>query len=137
MVYVDTGPTTDPLDAHLTADELPMPPLEVLGPEESLAGLTDEQLAAFVDRAVPEPGGVVRGSADFVDERRLDVPTTVVCATISSDHIQEGIAQGQPWVGALAQIRQVTCVDLTTSHWPMWSRPDDLAALLAGVARVS
>ncbi len=135
MVYVDTGPATEPLDAQLTADELLMPPLEVLGPDESLVGLTEEQLARFVERAVPEPGGVVRGSAELVDDRRLDVPTTVVCTTISADHLQAGLAAGEPWVGGLALMRDVTCVDLPTSHWPMWSRPDDLAAVLADRAR--
>ncbi|MBA3780688.1 MAG: alpha/beta hydrolase [Nocardioides sp.] len=135
MVYVDTGPATDPLDVRLTVDELLMPPLEVLGPDESLAGLTDEQLATFVERAVPEPGGVVRGSAELVDDRRLDVPTTVICTTIPADHLQEGIANRELWVGGLAEIRDVTCVDLPTGHWPMWSRPDDLAAVLSGIAR--
>ncbi|WP_426242916.1 alpha/beta fold hydrolase [Nocardioides sp. LHG3406-4] len=135
VVYVDTGPAIGPLDADLAPDELPMPPLEVLGPAESLAGLTDEQLATFRDRAVPQPGGVVRGSAELVDDRRLDVPTTVVCTTIPVDHLQSGIADGQPWVGGLAQLRHVALVDLPTSHWPMWSRPADLAAVLSEIAR--
>ena len=136
-VYVDTGPATGPLDAGMAADELPMPPLEVLGPPESLEGLIDEQLARFVERAVPEPGGVVRGSAELVDERRLDVPTTVVCSTVSADHLRAGIDDGQPWVGGLLQIGDVTCVDLPTSHWPMWSRPDDLAQVLGRLAAAS
>lgn len=135
VVYVDTGPATGPLDAGMFGDELPMPPLEVLGPEESLAGLSEEQLATFVARAVPEPGGVVRGSVDLVDERRLDVPATVVCTTISAEHLRAGIADGQAWVGGLSEIRDVTCVDLTTSHWPMWSRPGDVAEVLARISR--
>lgn len=137
MVYVDTGPATGPLDAGVAADEVPMPPLAVLGPDESLAGLTDAQLALFVERAVPEPGGVVRGSVELVDDRRFDVPTTVVCSTIPASHLESGISAGDPWVGGLAQIRHVTCVDLPTSHWPMWSRPDDLAAILAARADLS
>ena len=136
-VYVDTGPATAPLDAGVTADELPMPPLEVLGPPESLAGLSEEQLATFVERAVPQPGGVVRGSVELVDERRHDVPTTVVCCTISADHLRVGIEQGQPWVGGLVHLRDLTTVDLPTSHWPMWSRPDDLAGVLAGIAEAA
>ena len=32
-------------------------------------------------------------------------------------------------------IRDVTWVDLPTSHWPMWSRPRELAEILGEVAR--
>jgi hypothetical protein len=28
----------------------------------------------------------------------------------------------------------VTWVDLPTSHWPMWSKPDELAALIGDIA---
>ena len=29
----------------------------------------------------------------------------------------------------------VTRVDLPTSHWPMWSRPRELAEIIGGVAK--
>ena len=32
-------------------------------------------------------------------------------------------------------LRDVTYVDLPTSHWPMWSRPQELAAVIGDVAR--
>ena len=44
--------------------------------------------------------------------------------------VQGWAAAGVPFVAGLAQARDVTFVDLPTSHWPMWSRPDDLAAIL-------
>ncbi|HSJ47171.1 MAG TPA: alpha/beta hydrolase [Euzebyales bacterium] len=34
----------------------------------------------------------------------------------------------------LAELRDVTYVDLPTSHWPMWSRPQELAAVIGDVA---
>jgi hypothetical protein len=35
----------------------------------------------------------------------------------------------------LAELRDVTYVDLPTSHWPMWSRPKELAAIIGDVAQ--
>jgi hypothetical protein len=32
----------------------------------------------------------------------------------------------------VAHLRRLDVVDLPTGHWPMWSRPADLAALLVG-----
>ena len=33
------------------------------------------------------------------------------------------------------ELRNVTYVDLPTSHWPMWSRPQELAAIIGDVAK--
>lgn len=37
----------------------------------------------------------------------------------------------------VAQLQQVTLFDLPTGHWPMWSRPNDLAELLITIATPS
>ena len=34
--------------------------------------------------------------------------------------------EGYAWLAGLNEIRNVTWVDLPTSHWPMWSRPREL-----------
>jgi hypothetical protein len=41
---------------------------------------------------------------------------------------------GYTWLGGLAELRDVRYVDEPTSHWPMWSKPAETAALLAEVA---
>jgi hypothetical protein len=42
--------------------------------------------------------------------------------------------EGHAWLNGLTELRNVTWVDLPTSHWPMWSRPRELAEILGGVA---
>jgi len=32
----------------------------------------------------------------------------------------------------IAELERVDVVDLPTGHWPMWSRPQDLAKLIVG-----
>jgi pimeloyl-ACP methyl ester carboxylesterase len=135
MVYADSGPATAPMDPDFADPELPMPPLAVLAEDASLEGLTDEQLETFQRRAVPEPGLVVREAAELVNDARLDVPTTVVCTSFPSEQVKEAVQQGQAFVGGLSELRSVTYVDLPTSHWPMWSRPRELAAVIGDVAR--
>lgn len=136
MVYVDSGPAGAALDPAFAADELPLPPWEQLEQDgSSLEGLSDEQLETFRRRAVPEPGAALRDAPELQDDARLDVPTTVVCTSYSSEQIRAAVDAGSPWVAALAGLRDVTYVDLPTGHWPMWSRPQELAAVLADVAR--
>jgi hypothetical protein len=45
------------------------------------------------------------------------------------------LAGGEPWLAELGTLTKLTWLDLPTSHWPMWSRPADLAALLSGIAK--
>src|SRR5438045_1024341 len=135
MVYVDSGPATAALDPDLTADEVPLPSSEELEREENLDGLTEEQLETFRRRAVPEPGGALRDAPELSNEARLDVPSTVVCTGFTSEQVKAAVKEGYAWLGGLAELRDVTYVDLPTSHWPMWSRPQELAAVLGDVAR--
>jgi pimeloyl-ACP methyl ester carboxylesterase len=138
MVYVDSGPATSALDLGFDGTELPLPSwqeLETGG--SSLEGLSDEQLAAFRERAVPEPGALLREAPQLADERRLDVRSIVVCASMSSERIKAAAEEGYAWVGGLAELRDVTYVDLPTGHWPMWSRSRELANILGDVAQRS
>ena len=135
MVYVDTGPAKGPLDAEFDAIEKPMPSLEKLAADENLDGLTQEQLETFRRRALPEPGAALREAAELINDARLDVPSTVVCTGYTSAQYKDAVKEGQAWLAGLTELRNVTYVDLPTSHWPMWSRPQELAKIIGDVAK--
>ena len=111
-----------------------MPTLEKLAADENLTGLTQEQLETFRRRAVPEPGAALRESAKLTNDARLDVPSTVVCTGYTSAQYKDAAKEGQSWLGGLTELRDVTYVELPTSHWPMWSRPQELAAIIGDIA---
>jgi pimeloyl-ACP methyl ester carboxylesterase len=135
MVYVDTGPAKGALDAEFEGLEKPMPSPDELAANENLSGLTEQQLETFRRRAIPEPGEALRGAAELMNDARLEVPSTVVCTGYTSEQYRDAVKEGQAWLGGLAELRDVTYVDLPTSHWPMWSRPKELAAIIGDVAR--
>jgi pimeloyl-ACP methyl ester carboxylesterase len=135
MVYVDTGPGVGAMDAGFEGAELPMPSPEELAANENLDGLSPEQLQTFRDRAVPEPGGVLREAIELTNDARLDLPTTVICTGYTSDEYEDAVAAGYDFVVGLRDLRNVTYVDLPTSHWPMWSRPKELARIIGDVAK--
>jgi pimeloyl-ACP methyl ester carboxylesterase len=136
MVYVDSGPATAALDPAFEGAERPLD-WEELAAEENLDGLSEEQLETFRQRAVPEPGGVLREAPELTNDARLDIPTTAIATGYTSDQYKDAVEQGQTWLGGFAELRNVTWVDLPTSHWPMWSRPQELAAIIDDVARTS
>jgi pimeloyl-ACP methyl ester carboxylesterase len=133
-VYVDTGPAIGALGADFEGDEYPLPSLEDLAAEENLDGLSDDHLATFAARAVPQPGDVLRQATVLMNEARCDVASTVICTGYTSDQYRDAIEAGYEFVAGLSETRDVTWVDLPTSHWPMWSRPDDIAEILADIA---
>ena len=135
MVYVDTGPATAALDPNFADAELPMPSPEKLAAEENLDGLSEEQLATFQERALPEPGGALRDDAELTNEARLDIPSIAICTGYTSEVYKGAVEEGQTWLGGYAELRNVTWIDLPTSHWPMWSRPQELADIIGDAAR--
>jgi pimeloyl-ACP methyl ester carboxylesterase len=134
MVYVDSGPATGALDPDFDGVEKPLV-WEEIEQEENLDGLSEEQLETFRQRAVPEPGGVMREAPALTNDARLDVPTTAICTGYTSDQYKDALEEGQAWLGGFAELRDITWVDLPTSHWPMWSRPQELAAIIGDVAK--
>lgn len=134
-VYVDTGPGVGAMDPGFDGVEFPLPDAEQLAQEENLDGLSEEQLATFRQRAVPQPGAALRESIALTNEARLDIPSIVICTAFTSDQYREAVEEGYAFVKGLSELRNVTYVDLPTSHWPMWSRPTDLAGVIADVAR--
>ena len=134
VVYVDSGPAgegwADDLPAEL--DELALPPFDAL--EASLEGLDEDDLAQFRRRAVPHPAAVLREPLHLTDPRRREVPTTMIACSFPAATILELAVSGHPMFAEVGRLGALSCVDLPTGHWPMWSRPDDLAAALLAAA---
>jgi pimeloyl-ACP methyl ester carboxylesterase len=134
MVYVDSAPGVPPLDPDFEDAEKPLS-WEELSAEENLDGLSEEQMDTFRRRAVPEPGGVLRESVELTNDARLDIATTMICTGYTSEQYQEAAKESYAWLAGLNEVRNVTWVDLPTSHWPMWSKPQELAAIIGDVAK--
>jgi pimeloyl-ACP methyl ester carboxylesterase len=134
MVYVDTGPGKGVADENLSDAELRLPAQEDLAKEENLDGLSEEQLQTFRERAVPEPGGVLRTEHAFTNEQRLDIPSTVICTGFTSEQYKEAMKEGYSFLAGFNELRDITWIDLPTSHWPMWSRPKEVAEIIGDVA---
>ncbi|MFG1708389.1 alpha/beta fold hydrolase [Nonomuraea sp. M3C6] len=100
------------------------------GPDS--ADLDEEAKRIFASAAIPVPVGVAKGVVRLTDERRFDVPVVVVCPEFTP-------AQAQAWIDAgdvpeLAKAKHLDFVDIDSGHWPMVSKPIELARLLAAAA---
>lgn len=100
------------------------------GPDS--ADLDEEAKARIAAATVPVPQGVSKGVVRLGDERRFAVPVTLLCPEYSPEDAKAWIADGQ--LPELAVAQRLSFVDIDSGHWPMLSRPAELARLLDGIA---
>ncbi len=134
-VYVGGFPTGDGdalADGYPAANgEVPLPDWSAFD-DADLADLDDRARAEFRERAVPSPERVTRDPQRLTDERRYDVPVTVIATEFTSAMLREWIGRGLAPVREFATIRDVDYVDLPTGHWPQVTRPEELGRAILG-----
>jgi pimeloyl-ACP methyl ester carboxylesterase len=132
MVYVDTAPGSGAINPQFDGPEWPLPEWDDLN--ENIDGIPEAKIEEFYARAVPEPAAALREAPSLANPARLDIPSTVICTAFPSSEVEAAAKLGEPWMDELVKLRNLRYVDLPTSHWPMWSRPAELATLLAEIA---
>ncbi|PWK89606.1 pimeloyl-ACP methyl ester carboxylesterase [Lentzea atacamensis] len=91
--------------------------------------LDEEARRAFAAAAIPVPEGVATGIVRLTDERRFEVPVVVICPEFTPAQAKEWINAGD--VPELAKVKNLDFVDIDSGHWPMHTKPAELARLLA------
>ena len=136
MVYVDTAPGKGALDPEFEGDEKPMIWSEI-EEEENLDGLSEEQKQRFRERAVPVPASLLRETIELTNDARRDIPSTLICTGFSAEQYQTYAREHPEWafLAGIPELRNATWIDLPTSHWPMWSRPVEVAEIIGDVAK--
>lgn len=133
FVFVDTFPlpTGGVINDELASEhgEVPLPARDTW-PDNEVAGLDDAAWARFADLAVPEPEQVAAGEFALASTAARAIPATVIATSYPESEIRKYLDGGAPWLAELAAMRSVTYVDLDTGHWPQFSRPDELAAII-------
>ena len=148
IVYVDTGPMPsglasidfhDPQAQQRIRDQvaeqgdgwlLPVPPFDAAADPVNLAGLTEPQLELLRTRGTPQPFGPVVQPLERPDPLPA-VAGSMIATTFSPDQVRALAAGGNP---IFAQMTALDVHHLPTGHWPMFSRPAELADLLATIA---
>lgn len=94
--------------------------------------LSDEQKRSIEAGAHPVPEGVAQGLVRYQNPSRDALRAVEVCPEFSPQDVRDWIASGE--AATLASMTDLELVDLESGHWPMFSQPDALAAILAQIA---
>jgi pimeloyl-ACP methyl ester carboxylesterase len=133
VVYVDSGPLGDGgvINDEFEADDGMVPlPNKMVFDDETVADMDDAIWAAFEARAIPIPEKVATEKQVLSDPRRYDVPVTVITSEMSEATLRELMAADHPYVAELKAVKNAEILELPTGHWPMFTKPDELARLV-------
>ena len=98
--------------------------------DEELVDMTDEIRAEFRARSIPEPVRVASDPVHPTDERRYDVPTTIIATAFPRAAYEQFMEQDAPMLAELKRMRRRVIVDLPTGHWPQFTKPKELGAAI-------
>jgi pimeloyl-ACP methyl ester carboxylesterase len=135
LAFIDTYPPEARMHVESQVEELcdgwrlPMSPTDELAQQASLEGLDDDQLRVMRSRAVAQPFGTYTQPLRLENSAREGLPKVGILCSFSLAQVQEMIASGNPLSQAFTGPNW-HFVELPTGHWPMFSRPEDLAAAL-------
>ena len=150
LVYLDTAPLPDgaalidtfPAEARQHIERqvaelgdgwrFPMPPREELENMASLEGLDDDQLRLLRSRAVAQPFGTYTQPLRLKNPAREALSKVGILCSFSLAQVREMIDGGLTWAREFVG-PEWQYLELPTGHWPMFSRPEDLTALLVGL----
>lgn len=97
------------------------------------AGDLDVDMRAHMESiSVPVAEGVTSSTVHYTDPRHNAVPMVLVCPEYTPEQAKEWVASGD--VPELQNAADLTYADIDSGHWPMFSKPKELADLLAGLA---
>ena len=97
------------------------------GPDsDDLDGAARDRIASA---AIPVPEGVSKGVVQLTDDSRIDMPIVLVCPEYSPEQAKKWIDAGD--IPELSRASKVSFVDIDSGHWPMISKPAELARVLA------
>jgi pimeloyl-ACP methyl ester carboxylesterase len=107
----------------------PIPPPEELANFGSVEGLDDAQLDLLRSRAVGHSFATFRQPLQLENRAREALPKVGILCSLSLEEVQAMIASGDLVFREMASPNW-RFVELPTGHYPMFSRPEDLAAVL-------
>lgn len=114
-------------------DDVPLPDWSFFESDDEdegdmVADLDDALRAEIRAGSVPSPVGFVKGTHRLHDERRYDLPVTMIAAEYPSDQLRKWAESGD--LPELARIKDVEYVDVGGGHWPQFSQPENLASAI-------
>lgn len=91
--------------------------------------MSAELKSAVAHGAIAVPATITHAIVRLTDDRRYQVPVTMVCPEFTPAQAKEWVETDE--IPELTKATRVDYVDIDSGHWPMFTKPLELARILA------
>jgi len=102
--------------------------------EEEVHDLTPEVRERAAKDTFSVPAQVPTGAISLTDERRYDVPVTVLAGGMNEEQFRAALAQWGAFADEAAAVKALDVVTIGSGHWPQFSVPERLTGLIVEAA---
>jgi len=137
VVLVDTVPPPDGAeisDFEVVDGVIPFPGWEFFD-DDDVADLDPRTRATWAARTASVPARVPSDAIALHDERRHDVPVTVLSGGMDDATLRSMLTRWGAFAAEFEAIRDAEVVKLGTGHWPQFSKPAELSAAIVEALR--
>lgn len=99
-------------------------------PAEDTADLAAEIRATIAERALSVPARVPTDPIELANTARYTVPVTMLSGSLDAEQILAQLSDWGSYGGEIAAIESFDVVRIGSGHWPQFSVPDRLGALI-------
>ncbi|MBO9626070.1 MAG: alpha/beta hydrolase [Microbacterium sp.] len=137
VVFVDTVPPPPGFgisEFEVVDGVVPFPGWDFF-PAEDVDDLDEETRARTAPLALSVPARVPTDPLSLVDERRYGVPATLLMGFLDREGLETSLEQWGPYADEFRAIADAEVITIGSGHWPQFSQPERLAALIDEAAR--
>ncbi|HVX07272.1 alpha/beta hydrolase [Humibacter sp.] len=133
VVYVDSWPGGE---GSIVNDEVPHDDADMPFPgwdafdEGDVRDITPELGKEIAAHTHPSPSHAAIDPLHLSDERRLEVPATIIISTMPAEQLDDLVEQGVGWLGDTPRLSSLHIAGLPTGHWPQFTKPQELSELI-------
>jgi len=103
--------------------------------DDDTADIDDETRRRTAEHVVDVPGRVPTSPLTLTDERRYEVPVTVLSGQLDAESLPRVLEDWPAYANEFGRIRDVEIVRLESGHWPQFSQPERFSERLAAAVR--
>ena len=136
-VFVDSAPPADGVgisEFEVVDGVIPFPGWDFF-PDEDVSDLDAATRVSAARTALSVPVHVPTDPIALQNERRYDVPVTLLMGSVDQDEFEEMLTQWGPYLDEYQRIRDVEVIRIGSGHWPQFSVPERLSDLLVAAVR--
>jgi hypothetical protein len=112
---------------------MPLPTWDELDQGNDLRELGEVERQLMRERAVDQPFGTVTQAIRYTNTEAAMLPRTAIWCSLTVEEVQ-GLIASYPDMCSTLTTPGWQFIELPTGHWPMFSRPRELAELMASLA---